>query len=109
MGIVDQVLHNQEHDEVHKAFESSIKFPNGRYESVVPRKPTDSHRADNEGVAKKRFASITMKLLKEEAMLTKYDETTRQYIEQEFAERLPKNAVLTRKEQLKNSIEKSGA
>lgn len=93
MGIVDQVPHNQEHEEVHKAFESSIKFTNGRYEVALPWKPVDFRLADNEGVAKKRLASLTQKLLKDEAMLTKYDEAIRQYLEQGFAERLPKDAV----------------
>ncbi|KAL1421198.1 hypothetical protein MTO96_004209 [Rhipicephalus appendiculatus] len=92
IGIVDQVPHNQEHEEVHKAFESSIKFTNGRYEVALPWKPMDFRLADNEGVAKKRLASLTQKLLKDEAMLTKYDEAIRQHFEQGFAERLPKNA-----------------
>ncbi|KAL1443546.1 hypothetical protein MTO96_045965, partial [Rhipicephalus appendiculatus] len=92
MGIVDQVPHNQEHEEVHKAFESSIKFTNGRYEVALPWKPVDVRLADNEGLAKKRLASLTQKLWKDEAMLTKYDEAIRQYLEQGFAERLPKNS-----------------
>ncbi|KAL3238012.1 hypothetical protein MRX96_048115 [Rhipicephalus microplus] len=93
MGIVDLVPRNQEQEEVHKAFESSIKFTNGRYEEALPWRPIDFHLAGNKGVAKKRLASLTMKLLKDEAMLMKYDEAIRQYLEQGFAERLPKNAV----------------
>ncbi|XP_037276791.1 uncharacterized protein LOC119169883 [Rhipicephalus microplus] len=93
MGIVDLVPHNEEQEEVHKAFEFSIKFTNGRYEVALPWRPMEFHLAGNEGVAKKPLASLTMKLLKDEAMLMKYDEAIRQYLEQGFAERLPKNAV----------------
>ncbi|KAL3214630.1 hypothetical protein MRX96_034794 [Rhipicephalus microplus] len=93
MGIVDQVPHYQEHEEVHKAFDSSIKFIIGRYEVALPWRPMDFHLTDNKAVAKKRLASLTMKLLKDEAMLKKYDEAIRQYLEQELAERLPKNAA----------------
>lgn len=80
MGIVEPPSHKQEHVEVYKASESSTKLIYVRYEVSFQWKTVKFRVADSEEVTKERLASLTWK-----AMLTKYDEAMRQYVEQGFA------------------------
>ncbi|KAM7284179.1 uncharacterized protein ISCGN_001276, partial [Ixodes scapularis] len=92
-GIAEPNLpQKEEENEVVRAFTSSIKLTTGRYKVALPWKPMSIQLADNERVARKRLVSLTKKLLKDDVMLTEYDKTIRQYLQQGFAEKISPSA-----------------
>ncbi|XP_077546213.1 uncharacterized protein LOC144158900 [Haemaphysalis longicornis] len=92
MGITEPVAQQNEEDHVVKQFTSSIKLVDGRYEVGLLWKQVNFLLANNEAIAKKRLFNLTKKLVNDERMMTEYDESIRQYLQQGFAERVSAEA-----------------
>ncbi|XP_037515449.1 uncharacterized protein LOC119391870 [Rhipicephalus sanguineus] len=94
IGITDSCAQtNEKSQEIINTFSTSIKKTDKRYEVALPWKPLNIHLAHNKAIAQKRLTSLTKRLSRDETTLIEYDVAIRQYLEQGFAERLPREEI----------------